>query len=54
MRVCQVNDCKNPATFEVIPLEMPNGFLKDIWICDDCNPFAIVERKEEKINVKMS
>lgn len=48
MRVCQRNDCENVATFEVIPVEIPNGwckgFLKDIWICDNCE---IVDKKEE-------
>ena len=44
MRVCQVNDCKNPATFEVYPLKIPNGFLKNIWVCDECG----IDRKEEQ------
>ena len=36
MRVCQLNDCKNAATFEIIPQETRMGFVKNIWICDNC------------------
>ena len=40
MRVCQLNDCENAATFAVIPVEIPKGpfkgSLKDIWVCDNC------------------
>ncbi len=49
MRVCQLNDCKNAATFMVIPVEIPKGpfkgFLKDIWVCDNCE---ILDKKEEE------
>ena len=28
MRVCQLNDCENAATFAVIPVEIPKGPFK--------------------------
>ena len=36
MRVCEINNCKKPTTMMVYRFKIPNGIMKNVWVCDEC------------------
>ena len=36
MRVCEINNCKEPTTMMIYRFTVPNGILRNVWVCDGC------------------
>ena len=36
MRVCEINNCKEPTTMMIYRFKIPNGIMKNVWVCNEC------------------
>jgi len=34
--MCQINDCKKFTSYRINRLKIPNGFLKNVYVCAEC------------------